>query len=83
MTKGYVFKAGTQTAISKEADGKNLPSPKIGPWQAVRTVDDVNAPGLIGFDPEAFDSQGYQVWGAKPNLLDDQDVLGNDNILKD
>jgi hypothetical protein len=30
MTKGYVFKAGGQTAISNAQDGSNLPAPKAG-----------------------------------------------------
>lgn len=62
--KGYVFEAGAQTAISREADGSNLPAPKVGSWQLIKTVADVTIPGLIGFDPETFNKQGYQIWPA-------------------
>jgi hypothetical protein len=61
MTKGYVFEGGAQKAISNQPDGNNLPAPKVGSWQYVKTVD-VDLPGLIGFDPELFAAQGYQIW---------------------
>jgi hypothetical protein len=61
MEKGYVFQAGAQQAISNKSDGSNLPPPKVGSWKAVKTVNDVNKPGLIGFDPTAFAKQGYQI----------------------
>jgi hypothetical protein len=82
MTKGYVFKAGRQMAISKESDGSNLPSPKVSSWEPIKTVDDVNQPGLIGFDPEPFAKQGYQVWPSNGGVLADKDILSNQDILK-
>ncbi|MCA1365130.1 hypothetical protein I6F14_33210 [Bradyrhizobium sp. IC3069] len=62
--KGYMFKAGAQTAITKEPDGSNLPPPKVGSWERIKEVKDVTVPGLIGFDPETFNKQGYQIWPA-------------------
>ena len=84
MTAGYVFTAGRQIAISKEADGGNLPAPKVGTWQFSKQVGDVNQPGLIGFDPALFAKQGYQVFGAKPEegILADQNVLADKNVLE-
>jgi hypothetical protein len=83
MTTGYVFEAGSQSAITKEADGSNLPNPKQGKWKFVKKVDDVNKPGLIGFDPVIFASQGYQLWPAPAGgFLAEQDVLSDKNILK-
>jgi hypothetical protein len=61
MTKGYVFSAGVQKAFTKQADGSNLPAPKIGSWSATKTIDDVSKIGLIGFDPAVFEKQGYQI----------------------
>ncbi|WP_166298613.1 hypothetical protein [Bradyrhizobium sp. 2S1] len=48
--KGYVFKAGAQSAITKEQSGSNLPAPKVGSWAFAKEIRDVTAPGLIGFD---------------------------------
>jgi hypothetical protein len=83
MTAGYVFEAGSQLAITKEANGSNLPSPTQGSWKFVKKVDDVNKPGRIGFDPAIFAKQGYQIWPAPAGaFLAEQDVLSDKNVLK-
>lgn len=60
--RGYVFKAGAQLAITEVVEGNNLPAPKTGRWTFEKIVEDVNAPGLIGFDPAAFERDGFQIW---------------------
>jgi hypothetical protein len=83
MTTGYVFEAGSQKAITNEANGSNLPSPKQGSWKFVKKVDDVNQPGLIGFDPAIFANQGYQLWPVPAGgFLAEQDVLSDKNVLE-
>lgn len=83
MTVGYVFASGAQKAITKEQNGSNLPAQKLGTWQFVKKIDDVNKPGLIGFDPRVFNAQGYQIWPDPPGgILADEDILSNKDILK-
>ena len=82
MTTGFVFEAGSQKAITKEADGSNLPTPKLGPWKFLKKISDVNKAGLTGFDPAIFERQGYQIWPAPGGVLAEQDVLGDKNILR-
>ena len=82
MTTGYVFKAGAQQAISKLADGSNLPPPKLGSWEFVKKIDDINKPGLTAVDAQAIESAGYQIWSAPSGgFLADQDVLADKNVL--
>jgi hypothetical protein len=82
MTTGYVFKAGKQTAISNDPTGSNLPAPKQDAWKLEKTVDDVNKPGLIGFDPVAFEKQGFQIVGQSGGVLGEENVLDDPNILQ-
>jgi hypothetical protein len=83
MTIGYVLEAGNQSAITKEANGSNLPSPKQGSWKFVKKVDDVNKAGLIAFDPAVFANQGYQIYPAPAGgFLMEQDILSDKNVLK-
>jgi hypothetical protein len=78
-----LFASGAQQAITNDPGGKNLPAPKLGPWKFVKEIADVNRPGLTGFDPKAFEAQGYQIWPAPAGgILGDQDVLSDKDILK-
>jgi hypothetical protein len=81
MTVGYVFEAGAQKAITNKADASNLSSPKIGTWTPVKTVDDVNKPGLIGFDPELFAKQGYQIWPAPKDFRIGESAIGGPDTI--
>ncbi len=81
MTIGYVFEAGSQKAVTKEADGGNLPPPKLGSWSFLKKIDDVTKAGLIGFDLAIFQKQGYQIWPDRGGILADQNVLADKNLL--
>ncbi|QIG97696.1 MULTISPECIES: hypothetical protein [Bradyrhizobium] len=78
--KGYVFKAGAQSAITKEQSGSNLPAPKVGSWAFAKEIRDVTAPGLIGFDPDAFAKQGYQLWPNTGGIASSHDPLTSKDI---
>jgi hypothetical protein len=42
---------------------------------------DVDQPGLIGFDPDLFAKQGWQIWPApKPFAVGESSVGGPDRI---
>ena len=84
MTKGYVFNAGAQKAISIDPKGDNLPAPKVGEWKFDKVIPDVNARGLTAVDPEAIAKNGYQIYPAPKDsdFLGNQDVLGTKDILK-
>jgi hypothetical protein len=63
MATAYLFQAGKECAISDRPDGSNLPAPKSGPWTYMKTID-VTRPGLIGFDHELFEKQGFSSFVA-------------------
>jgi hypothetical protein len=63
MKSGYFFQSGKQLAISNRPDGLNLPAPHSGSWTFVKAID-VSRPGLIGFDRELFEKQGFSAFVA-------------------
>jgi hypothetical protein len=71
MMIAYVFTHKAQIAVTGRLDGSNLPPLGKGvgvEWQALRRVDDVNECGVVGFDRDGFDRQGYRsCLGLRPS----------------
>jgi len=65
MMTAFVFRAGGKLAVSKDFNPGKLPAPKTGKWKLERTADETQL-GSIGFDPEIFEKQGFQIRSAAP-----------------